>query len=142
MESSIYSNLGLKKNRTFQEKRDHKLFTLKDIHEKKLVIHTEEELTNVFISDLKSVLSKDNVFQIIESFFQLEHDLHQALEHFDFEAPKLNFEEFYKNLSPVLMRALLENANDSQNAEALLNSIKESIRIALEEELHQIDHQY
>lgn len=142
MEGSIYSNLGLKKNRTFQEKRDHKLFTLKDIFEKKLIIQQEEELKNVFISDLKAVLLKDNVFDIIESFFQLEHDLQLALEPYDFEAPKLNFDEFYKNLSPVLMRALLENSNNAQNAEAILNSVKESIRIALEEELHQLDNHY
>jgi len=139
MEGSIYSNLGLKKNRAFQEKRDTRLFTLKDVGEKKLILHSDEELKEVFVNDLKTVLHKDNVFDLIESFFQLEHNLSLTLDIFDFEAPKLNFEEFYKNLSPVLMRAVLENSSQAQNAEMILNSIKESIRIALEEELYQID---
>lgn len=142
MEGSIYSNLGLKKNRTFQEKRDSKLYNLREIIERKFIVNEASELKQAFINDLKNVLLKDDVFQLIESFFFLEQNLHLALEQVDFDTPVMNFEEFYKNLSPVLMRALLENVNNSANAEALLNSIKESIRIALEEELHQIDDQY
>ena len=142
MEGSIYSNLGLKKNRTFQEKRDSKLYNLREIIERKFIVNEVSELKQAFINDLKNVLLKDDVFQLIESFFFLEQNLHLALDQVDFDTPVMNFEEFYKNLSPVLMRALLENVNNSANAEALLNSIKESIRIALEEELHQIDDQY
>ncbi len=142
MEGSIYSNLGLKKNRTFQEKRDSKLYNLREIIERKFIVNEASELKQAFINDLKNVLLKDDVFQLIDSFFFLEQNLHLALEQVDFDTPVMNFEEFYKNLSPVLMRALLENVNNSANAEALLNSIKESIRIALEEELHQIDDQY
>lgn len=142
MEGSIYSNLGLKKNRTFQEKRDSKLYNLREIIERKFIVNEASEFKQAFINDLKNVLLKDDVFQLIESFFFLEQNLHLALEQVDFDTPVLNFEEFYRNLSPVLMRALLENVNNSSNAEAILNSIKESIRIALEEELHQIDDQY
>jgi len=139
MEGSVYSNLGLKKNRTFQENRDNKLFTLKDILDRKVFINSPSELKQIFINDLKNVLQKENVFSLIENFFQLEHDLHLAQDQFDFDNSPLNFEEFYKNLSPILMRALLENANQANNAENLLKAIKESIRIALEEELHLID---
>lgn len=142
MEGSIYSNLGLKKNRTFQEKRDSKLYNLREIIERKFIVNEASEFKQAFINDLKNVLLKDDVFQLIESFFFLEQNLYLALEQVDFDTPVLNFEEFYRNLSPVLMRALLENVNNSSNAEAILNSIKESIRIALEEELHQIDDQY
>lgn len=139
MEGSVYSNLGLKKNRTFQEKRDNQLFTLKDVQERKVIINSSAELKQIFINDLKAVLQKDNVFSLIENFFQLEHDLDEAKDQFDFDNSPLNFEEFYKNLSPILMRSLLENANQANNAESLLKAIKESIRIALEEELHLID---
>lgn len=139
MEGSVYSNLGLKKNRTFQENRDNKLFTLKDILDRKVFINSPSELKQIFVNDLKNVLQKENVFTLIENFFQLEHDLHLAQDQFDFDNSPLNFEEFYKNLSPILMRALLENANQANNAENLLKAIKESIRIALEEELHLID---
>ena len=142
MEGSIYSNLGLKKNRTFQEKRDSKLYNLREIIERKFIVNEASEFKQAFINDLKNVLLKDDVFQLIESFFFLEQNLYLALEQVDFDTPVLNFEEFYRNLSPVLMRALLENVSNSSNAEAILNSIKESIRIALEEELHQIDDQY
>ena len=51
----------------------------------------------------------------------------------------LSFDEFYRNLSPVFMRSLLENTNHPDNAALILKSIKESLRIALEEELYQLE---
>lgn len=139
MEGSVYSNLGLKMNRTFREKRDEEIFTLKDFLDHKFAINTKEELKKTFARDLKVVLQKDNLFDLINSFFELETDLHHVIDLVEFEVNNFNFDEFYKNLSPVIMRSLLENAQNTDNAAQILKSIKESLRIALEEELYQLE---
>ncbi|RPJ73975.1 MAG: hypothetical protein EHM20_11370 [Alphaproteobacteria bacterium] len=139
MEGSVYSNLGLKMNRTFREKRDEDVFTLKDFLEHKFTISTKEELKKTFARELKLVLQKENLFDLINSFFELETDLHHVIDLVEFEVNNFNFDEFYKNLSPVIMRSLLENAQNSDNAPQILKSIKESLRIALEEELYQLE---
>jgi hypothetical protein len=139
MEESLYSNLGLKRNRTFREKRDEDIFTLKDFLAHKWTITSHEDLKKTFARDLKAVLKKENIFDLINSFFELETDLHNVLDQVDFEVSVLNFDEFYKNLSPVLMRSLLENSANAANADLLLQSIRESLRIALEEELYQLE---
>lgn len=139
MERSAYSTLGLKMNRTFREKRDEELFSFKDFLDHKWVISSNEELKKTFARELKSVLQKENVFDLVNSFFELESELFQVLDQLDFQTNIQNFDEFYKNLSPVIMRSLLENSQSSNDPSALLQSIKESIRIALEEELHQLE---
>ncbi|MDD4975081.1 MAG: hypothetical protein PHY93_12055 [Bacteriovorax sp.] len=139
MEGSVYSNLGLKMNRTFREKRDEEIFTLKDFLEHKWTLTSNEELKKTFARELKIVLQKENLFDLINGFFELESDLNLVLDQVEFEVSILNFDEFYKNLSPVLMRSLLENSQAPDNAALLLQSIKESLRIALEEELYQLE---
>lgn len=138
MESSLYTNLGQRKNRTFQEKRPEDNLTLKDFIEHKFTLHNEDELKRTFARELKGLLQKENLFDLITAFFELETDLAAAVDSVDFEV-NLNFDEFYKNLSPVLMRSLLENANRPDNAMLILKSIKESLRIAIEEELYQLE---
>ena len=139
MEGSIYSNLGLKRNRTFREKRDEDIFTLKDFLEHKWILNSNDELKKAFARELKVILKMENLFDLINGFFELESDLSNVLDQVDFEVSILNFDEFYKNLSPVLMRSLLENSKHPENAKLLLQSIKESLRIALEEELYQLE---
>nr|BDT29629.1 hypothetical protein BHI3_30950 [Bacteriovorax sp. HI3] len=138
MEGSVYSSLGLRMNRTFREKQG-ELLSLKDFLEHKFVIQNQDELKKIFIKDLKGILQKENLFDLIQGFFDLETDLNNAYERLDFEITQVNFDEFYKNLSPVLMRALLENATQPDNAVMILKSIKEALRIALEEELVQLE---
>lgn len=142
MERSVYNNLGLKLNRTFREKRDDEVFTLKDVLDHKWTLNSNEELKKMFSRELKIVLQNENLFDLINGFFELESDLHQILDQVEFEVSTLNFDEFYKNLSPVLMRSLLENSQDPDNASLLLQSIKESLRIALEEELYLLEDRF
>ena len=139
MERSAYNSLGLKMNRTIPGKRGGELFTLKDFLEHKFTIKTEEELKKVFVKDLIKVLLTEDLFELIQNFFELEADLNNACEHFEFGALAINFDEFYKNISPVLMRALLENVNHKGDAEMILKTIKEALRIGLEEELIQLE---
>lgn len=139
MEGSAYGSLGLKMKRTYREKEASELLTLKDFVEHKFIIKDQDELKRIFVKDLKRILVKEDLFDLIQSFFDLETDLSLASEQIDFEVSLVNFDEFYKNLSPVLMRALLENATQADNAPMILKSIKESLRIALEEELVQLE---
>ena len=138
MEGS-YGSLGLRMKRTYRTSEASELLTLKDFVEHKFIIKDQDELKRIFVKDLKRVLLKENLFDIIQGFFDLETDLGNAFEQLDFEVSLVNFDEFYKNLSPVLMRSLLENANQPDNAEMILKSIKEALRIALEEELVQLE---
>jgi hypothetical protein len=138
MEGS-YGSLGLRMKRTYRTSEANELLTLKDFVEHKFMIKDQDELKRIFVKDLKRVLLKENLFDLIQGFFDLETDLGNAFEQLDFEVSLVNFDEFYKNLSPVLMRSLLENANQPDNAEMILKSIKEALRIALEEELIQLE---
>ena len=139
MDGSVYSNLGLKMNRTYPEKRVEEVFTLKDLLDQKWTITTNEELKKLFARELKIVLQKDDLFELINGFFELETNLNLVLDQVEFEVSVLNFDEFYKNLSPVFMRSLLENSKTPDSAPLLIKSIKESLRIALEEELYQLE---
>lgn len=138
MEGS-YGSLGLRMKRTYRNNEANELLTLKDFVEHKFIIKDQDELKRIFVKDLKRVLLKENLFDLIQGFFDLETDLGNAFEQLDFEVSLVNFDEFYKNLSPVLMRSLLENANQPDNAAMILKSIKEALRIALEEELVQLE---
>jgi RNA recognition motif-containing protein len=138
MEGS-YNSLGLRMKRTLRDRPANELLTLKDFIAKKFMIHDEDELKRIFVKDLKNILQKENLFDLIQGFFELETDLSHAYERLEFESSLVNFDEFYKNLSPVLMRSLLENANQPDNAGMILKSIKEALRIALEEELVQLE---
>ena len=138
MEGS-YGSLGLRMKRTYRTNEASELLTLKDFVEHKFMIKDQDELKRIFVKDLKRVLLKENLFDLIQGFFDLETDLGNAFEQLDFEVSLVNFDEFYKNLSPVLMRSLLENANQPDNAAMILKSIKEALRIALEEELVQLE---
>ena len=138
MEGS-YGSLGLRMKRTFRTNEVGELLTLKDFVDHKFIIKNQDELKRIFTKDLKRVLLKENLFDLIQGFFDLETDLGNAFEQLDFEVSLVNFDEFYKNLSPVLMRSLLENAKQPDNAVMILKSIKEALRIALEEELIQLE---
>lgn len=138
MEGS-YGSLGLRMKRTYRTNEANELLTLKDFVEHKFMIKDQDELKRIFVKDLKRVLLKENLFDLIQGFFDLETDLGNAFEQLDFEVSLVNFDEFYKNLSPVLMRSLLENANQPDNAAMILKSIREALRIALEEELVQLE---
>jgi hypothetical protein len=134
MENSIYSNLGNRINKTFRDKRDTENLTIKDFIENKWSIANKSEFKEVFIREIKVLLNKENLFDLIQAFFELETNVQIAVEKLMLDE-ELSFDEFYRNLSPVLMRSLLEVAPYSNNNEMILNSIKESIRISLESEI-------
>lgn len=139
MDNIVYSNLGSRLNKTFKDKRESELSTVKDVIANKWSIQEKSELKTIFINDLKKLLTKENLFDLIEKFFELENDLNTAQEKLFIEEDLINFDEFYKNLSPVLMRAMLDIAQSSTQSDVILASIKESIRIAIEELIYNFE---
>jgi CRISPR/Cas system endoribonuclease Cas6 (RAMP superfamily) len=138
MENSLYSNLGNRLNKNLRFKRDSEMLTLKDFIENKWSISSKDEFKATFVRDLKSLLNKENLFDLIQGFFDLESLVSLALEKIETEE-FFSFDDFYKTLSPVLMRAILEQAQQSDHSEVILSSIKESIRIAIEEQIYQLE---
>ena len=139
MEGSVYSNLGLKMNRTFKEKREEEVFTLKDYIEHKWVIHNVEELKKTLSRELRLVLAKESLFELIDTFFELENNLAHVVSMIDFDASEINFDEFYKNFSPLLLRSIHENSSHPEKSDQILRAIKESFRIALEEDVYALE---
>jgi hypothetical protein len=137
--SNPYSNLGVKINKTFQERRDINSLSLKDFLENKWSIQGKSELQIVFIKELKKLLEIENLEILINEVFNLEEELKDAIIKLDLADDMFNFEEFFKNLSPVLLRSLLDISTQWNSSEQLLNSIKESVRIAIEEEIYQFE---
>lgn len=139
MDSLVYNSLGTKINRTLSNNRESGLFTLKDFLNHKMVIKDEAELKRVFIRDLKDILNNENIFQLISEFFEIEAQLQQAIEMLEIDKTILNFDEFYRNLSPILMRVLLETEAKKNDPKQILKALQEAIRISLEEELAEIE---
>lgn len=139
MEKITYGQLGKKVNKIFHSTRETELLTLKDFVENKWVIHSSQELKLALIREMKRLLRKDTVENLIQGFFDLEADYSDAKEKVSFE-DDINFDEFYKNFSPLIMRAILESQKTHQDDEHfLINSIKESMRIAIEGAIYQIE---
>jgi hypothetical protein len=139
MEGSVYSNLGLKMNRTYKEKREEEVFTLKDYIDHKWVIHNTSELKKTLSRELRLVLAKESLFELIDAFFELESNLAHVVSMVDFDASELSFDEFYKNFSPLLLRSIHENSAYPEKSEQILRAIKESFRIALEEDVYTLE---
>ena len=142
MENLVYNNLGNKINRMTKDKRPNSILSIRDINANQFNIQNIDELKQIFTSDLKNVLKNEDVFSFIRDFFDLETEMQIASDRMALDESIFNFDEFYKNLSPVLMRAILENSKCPEDGELILKSIKESLRIALEGELYRFEDQY
>lgn len=93
------------------------------------------EIENSFDFELKQMLKKKDLHSLITSLVELDHALEkiETLQLTD-EIPSLR--NFHKCLSPLLLRALKDSMDAHETAESSLNSIKEAIRICLEDELY------
>jgi hypothetical protein len=142
MENLGYGNLGNKLNRIAKDRQNNTFLSLKDINVNRFHVQNSGELKKIFSADLKKVLKNENIFNFITDFFDLENELQIAIERLVLDEDVFNFDEFYKNFSPLLMRAILENSTKPEDGELILKSIKESLRIALEGELYRFEDQY
>ncbi len=107
-----------------------KLFDLK-----KRVIMDEREITMVFCNALKSVLELEAVSEMIEELFSIECQLEQLKENKLFQKFFL-MDDFYRNMAPILLRSILENCSKTKLGDGSADSVKEALRVAIEEEIY------
>ncbi len=134
-ELNNYDFYRVKKSKLFDEKMDNVL-SLSEISGKERV-----HVVKAFCNDLRLVLSCVHVNDMIEKIFQIDLLLQNIQESNSVaessrdglqsdQIPSLS--EFYKSLSPILLRSLWENSDNSELSKVWL----ESLRVAIEEELY------
>jgi hypothetical protein len=129
----LYSNMRIKqvKSSNFAVQS----FNFEELFKADPQLVTGAQVVDAFVLELKSLLTIEDLSKLIEKIFSLQTIL-EKLSHFvpnDIAVPKLD--DFYKLLSPILMRSLQEHMLD-QNSQILMDSWKNAIRIAIEEELY------
>ncbi len=104
--------------------------SLEDLINQQGIALTQGQIISAFCNDLKGLLQFDDINMLIQEIFAVEHRLGVINEvEDDMELPELG--DFYQNLSPILLRALLES-----DGQQIIKGWKEAIRIAIEEELY------
>jgi hemoglobin-like flavoprotein len=93
------------------------------------------QVIDAFVQELKELLAIENLSKLIEKIFSLQTVLGKLTQHVPSDITVPNLDEFYKLLSPILMRSLQEHMLD-QNSQILMDSWKNAICIAIEEELY------
>jgi hypothetical protein len=93
------------------------------------------QVIDAFVLELKELLAIENLSKLIEKIFSLQMILEKLSQYLPNDIVVPNLDEFYKLLSPILMRSLQEHILD-QNSQVLMESWKNAIRIAIEEELY------
>ena len=139
MQSNLYSGMKLKNVR-----REHLLDSENEerglssfIHRKTLDENELTSITKAFCYDLKGLLELSDLKEIISGIFRLENHIFLIKDKWtsaELLIPELG--DFYKSLAPMLLRGVWE-FNEIYNEKADLNkSLKESLRVSLEEELY------
>lgn len=132
MFEGLYSNISQKypKRRDLYERkvlledflRDEKEFNLK-------------EVIKTFIENLKELLEEDESLLLIEKISFLDGTLKKLKEQYiDEDLP--NLEDFYRDLSPILMQKYWELNLNPPNKEAFEHLFLHSLHIAIEEEIY------
>ena len=130
MDTSLYSGFGkMRKIKGGLSTGQH--LSLRDLVNSKYAVIEERQVIEAFCNDLKKLLGQDDVHQMIRELFTVENNI-SLLADMGEELPNLG--DFHKNLSPILLRALVENTSD--DFDRVLKSWKEALRIAIEEELY------
>ncbi len=133
MEEGLYSNLGSKNISKTNKQRlsfmgSEKKY-LSELKKKETGPVTEEELRDAYMNELKSLLDIKELGDLVKSLLHLEHQLEELSMDLDINGPFPNLKTLYQNLSPVLLRAYLEENRD------LEKSWLEAIRVSIEEEI-------
>lgn len=118
---------------SFQEE-----LTLLDVINKEDILISIDEVIKAFCSSLYEVLNESDIRSIIQKLFKIEgqlHKIHYMSEFQDREDYLPNFSNFYRNLSPILLRSLWEGMGMDSPSEQVSRSWKEALRVSIEEEI-------
>ena len=139
MEGNLYNHIKLK-----NLKRDRFLDTNEEIQsllnfslQSSFSEMDDQLIIKALCFDLKIILNLADLREIISAIFKLENQIFTIKEKWNFEESLLpSLDDFYKSLSPMLLRAVWEY-NESYSKESELNKkLMESLRVSLEEELY------
>jgi hypothetical protein len=136
-----------KKNKNFNlpHYNDEGSFSLRDCLHEKWKFISQEDITKAYCHDLISAIEGDSIKEIVQKILEVENNLSQVRERLDdddpIEVPKL--EEFYKALSPIFLRSLLEMPNKiSEDMDETFKGWIEALRVAVEEEIYSIKEEF
>lgn len=96
---------------------------------------SENELYASYFEEIKSCLEMDDLKNLLEKIFHLENTLDKMRDHYSSDLPDLG--HFYRSISPSLLRGLWAYLYKDSGDIDLFESWRESVRVALEEELYQ-----
>ncbi len=100
---------------------------------------SSEDIIQGFCNDLKKLLKLEDGASFLQRLFEIEYNLNLVKDKFNEsneEAELPTLEEFYSQLSPILLRALWESYENNLEDSLKVKSIFEALRINLEEELY------
>lgn len=114
-------------------------FLLSDFLDHRFNLLTKEEYLKAFSNELKLVLSKNTLADLVEAFFELESHHHLAETRVGFETKDIRFDDFYKSLSPIILKSLIDLKSDFQNKkiDKIEQHLIETLRISIEDEFDQ-----
>lgn len=107
------------------------LFSLKAEHLHRV---PTSKVLQLFCNELKALLAIEATLELFKRVESLEFHIESLREEDPDKVP--NLDDFFKVLSPVLMRAIIENIESDEGREALHQGFQEALRIAIEEEIH------
>ncbi|MCO4792726.1 MAG: hypothetical protein KC493_03380 [Bacteriovoracaceae bacterium] len=122
--------LRLNKSLLFQDDEN----SFYKINNENLHQFSRKKIVEIFCTELKYLLEIDDLVELVKRIDSLEYHLETLREENEKNVP--NLDDFFRVLSPVLMRAIVENIETNKGREALHQGFQESIRISIEEEIH------
>ena len=95
---------------------------------------SNNKVIQLFCNELRAMLSMETPLELFKRVESLGFYLESLKEEDPDKVPSLD--EFFKVLSPFMMRAIIENIESDEGREALHQGFQEALRIAIEEEIH------
>lgn len=139
MNEDLYNALGFKKNKILHHKKELDLLSLKDYLERKITIKNTNELKSIIVSELKSLLNKENPYDLIDGLFELELQLATLMDFSDDLVDIEAVEKIYRNFSPIYLRALLDNKDRGFNVNEFVHTLKSALSLSIESELLELE---
>ena len=136
MEHNLYTNLAARSKKQKTNLWPSELRSLGNLLEQETWNFDLDELVQAYCFELKSVLEKSTIEEMIQSLFKLEGHLEQLASKYNAFEDWPNLNEFYQHLSPVLLQSVLEVNKNEGNETPVLKGLMEGLRISLEEEIH------
>ncbi len=142
--TDLYSHLGQKiiRKKIFSQSRSaSQPFSIEEISKNfEWSEQTPQELIRAFCQELKQLLAIEELPELIAGIFKIENDLQNLAQQEDFPTDVVeqipSFEEFYRQLTPIILRSILENPVIIEDIQQFSKLWKEALRISLEDELY------